>query len=155
MNNELRLKRLKKFAKILRTVPRKKFNLDTWGRKKALRKSSEEKPPRNFVEIDCRTAACALGWAALDKGFIKDGLHLKWDGEGNADVYYKQKIDEEAGAKFFGLTLEEAGGLFMLHGSYPNYDDKIFNYPVKKWKDVTPTMVALKVEILIEKYSKN
>lgn len=74
----------------------------------------------------CRTSACVLGWAALDKKFNEQGLNVdidysQIDGASEGDqitgtVVYrggsKRFDDFEAGAKFFGMTEEQAGRVF-------------------------------------------
>jgi hypothetical protein len=121
----LHTRRLLKLADILtkfRPVKGKKFDMTTWGRH-ALDHNPEKEA--NF----CGTAACALGHAAMDKGFRRAGLKMVWDttnyddngfyyGEGmpqayQANIYFNDAEGQNAGAAFFGLSYNEAYDVFL------------------------------------------
>lgn len=98
-------KRLLKLADILRAVPRKQFDMNQWTK-----------------DESCGTVACAAGWACMDPGFRRAGLHLvettNWCGTNlfpaltEADGYV-EKNEWRALEKFFDLTPREAELLFM------------------------------------------
>lgn len=96
--------RLLKLAALLDTVPRRRFDMGTWG---VASKVIKDKPV-------CATRACALGWATAIPEFKRAGLQLVQDYEGStgADVYFKDRIGSDAGRVFFGLTDEQADWLF-------------------------------------------
>lgn len=100
MNKE----RLLKLAALLDTVPDDKFDMGAWGTSAR----PIAKTPR------CVTAACALGWATAIPEFHAEGLQLfAYPGETQAFVEYQAHLDEEAGARFFGLTSAETCRLFL------------------------------------------
>lgn len=119
----LHTKRLKRFVKVLESIPRGRFNMGAWGEHSGIHKPQEQ----NY----CGTVACALGHAALDKVFQKEGLHMKWydcgavwdpitgDVENEENRQYEgkpvfgNKTDVDAGQAFFGLAYEEAEDLFL------------------------------------------
>lgn len=125
---KMQVKRLKKLIAILRRVEARekalarrgvesmKFDMSTWG--------WGRHGKIGLSESLCGTSACALGWAATDKGFRKAGLRLEFsdtyaDGYGGAGIVFKRKkadapvYDADAGAAFFGLTGEESGHIFL------------------------------------------
>jgi hypothetical protein len=118
-------KRLLKLADILAKFrPKKgiKFDMAVWGRHDV---SHVPSPQDGF----CGTAACALGHGAMDPAFRRAGLKLWWtkldrwyDCEKHcvvesptldADVRFGGSHGEYAGAKFFGLSTEEAEDVFI------------------------------------------
>ena len=115
-------RRLLQLANILekfRPVNGKRFNMGVWGTH-ALDHHPEETD--NF----CGTAACALGHAAMDKGFRQAGLRMEWrlmqaykgihgsvPAQYHATICFEECTDEQAGAAFFGLDDEEAGDVFL------------------------------------------
>lgn len=73
--------------------------------------------PRNF----CGTSACALGTAALDPQFRREGLrlsaHLDSSGRvGAVAVTYRGRADFDAAEAFFGLSSRDAHELFGPSG---------------------------------------
>ena len=77
---------------------------DDWGGLRPI--PSLATPPE-----ECGTASCALGWAARDHEFIKEGLSLS----GVAPHYigpYHDYYGYTAGAKFFGITMDQSLHLF-------------------------------------------
>lgn len=126
---QLHTQRILKLADILtkfKPVKGKKFDMSTWG-SHAMDHHPEKEA--NF----CGTAACALGHAALDKGFRRAGLRMTWKttsygadgfyhGEDNpqsyeATIHFEDEEDENAGAKFFGLSYLEAYDVFLGTGA--------------------------------------
>lgn len=91
------------------------FDMAEWGRHYGDHKPEE----KNF----CGTTACALGTAAMIPEFKRAGLRMEWQDEtaeymddGNqewvANVKFGKKTDILAGAAFFGLSKQDAVGLF-------------------------------------------
>jgi hypothetical protein len=113
VDSKTHTKRLLKLANILEKLSRNKLNMRTWGSHAA------NKGHRPTEKNYCGTQACALGWAALDPGFQKEGLRAEWSDtpEGGrlyliiSDTY--GRIEERAGAAFFGLSMQEAYDLFL------------------------------------------
>jgi hypothetical protein len=103
-------RRLRKLADILENLQSdRRFNMGTWGEH-----GLEHHPDENF----CGTTACALGHAAMDPEFRRDGLSLEWERNENgyrAAVVLKDHDElrgAAAGAEFFGLTQNEASFVF-------------------------------------------
>ena len=120
---DMHTKRLLKLADILakfRPTKGKTFNMGEWGRHDMSHHPEKE---ANF----CGTAACALGHAAMDKNFRRAGLEMEWEasfynndgdycGEPQAyqaTIMFKGEENESAGAKFFGLSYDEACDIFL------------------------------------------
>lgn len=110
--NKTRLKRLNHFITVLKAVPAKKFDLDVWRDRNFFDEPQKVKVPDNFVKVDCKTVACALGWAALDKSFNRQGLTFKEDNIGCLMPDGKRRWNIHAGRHFFGITEGEAEDLF-------------------------------------------
>ena len=94
-------KRLLKLAKFLQTVPRERFDYNTFV-------GDDWKGAQN---LSCGTQACALGWAATMPTFRRLGLYLKQAG------YPALKGDTrshafEVAAKLFGISIHDAHDLF-------------------------------------------
>jgi hypothetical protein len=107
--------RLLKLADILakfRPTKGKRFDMSKWGEHDA---SHAPTPQDGF----CGTAACALGHAAMDPGFRRAGLEMRWQLHGRvlsyygASIHFKTLEGEFAGAKFFGLSPDEACDVFL------------------------------------------
>ena len=136
MNRTTTLKRLKHFVTVMESVPEEKFRIGNWMDIHAFSEPLNVVVPDTFVEVDCRTSACALGWAALDKKFIK--LKLVWE---DRTIRFNNKEWEDAGIRFFGITEREAFNLFF---------DKSYRVdPVK------PKHVIRRLKNLIKKYECN
>lgn len=118
------IERLRKLAKFLRTVPRKRFNIDFW---------TDENTDDKFT---CNTIACAGGWACSMPIFRKRGLKL--DNYGPTFGRFK---DYDALSLFFGLSLRKTESIF----NPDEYDEYI---------SVTPKMVAKKIESVINEYQR-
>lgn len=86
-------RRLERLYEIVKSIPYKQFDMNTWG---------ERKPK-------CGTVACALGWAARDKGFRKEGLHL----DGGGLPTFNGEFGSAAGREFFNLSIGDADDLFL------------------------------------------
>jgi len=103
MHNSTRITRLKDLRHLLKFhwlyFPFTAFNMDIW--------STNRKRNPEAVNGFCRSAACALGSAALHPHFMAQGLELReyWP-------YYEGKDGYNAGAAFFGLTDYESEQLF-------------------------------------------
>ena len=102
------LQRLHRLVEILVKVrdEARPLNMDYWV-------GSEETPddihiPSLDVPVhECGTASCALGWAARDPDFNKQGLHFF-----DLSTRYDDCVGYNAGREFFGLTWDEAYELF-------------------------------------------
>ena len=94
-------KRLLKLAAFLQTVPRERFDYNTFV-------GDDWKGAQN---LSCGTQACALGWAATMPTFRRLGLYLKQTGypalkgDTRSDAF-------EAAAKLFGISISDAYALF-------------------------------------------
>lgn len=127
MNKE----RLLKLAAILDKVPRKHFDIQTYFH-------GDVAQPHQ-----CGTTACAMGYAALDRGFKRAGLKLV-KREYNAGEYtVRYGIDEgvTVAKKFFQIDYNEADSLFGGMGYLYGRDSYA----------VTPKMVARKIRKLVAK----
>lgn len=94
---------------------------------------------------DCDMAACALGSASMNPWFKERGLYASKDvidaiGFDSIPVY-KGNRGCEAGAEFFGITLEESEYLFSIQRYEGNSDS------------ISPEMVRDRVDELIKKYT--
>jgi len=70
----MNVKRLRHLIEVLKKVPPQKFDIGVFVKEKSLSTPADCVVPKNFIEIDCRTTCCALGWAAMDKDFRSEGL---------------------------------------------------------------------------------
>lgn len=95
----------------------------------------------DMAHWDCKTAACALGSAALNPWFKERGLHIRHILGGGYPTYENNE-SIAAGVAFFGISWTEANELF-----WPDY------YPAPTVADITPAMVRERVDALIAKYS--
>lgn len=133
-----RLERLTKLADLLDTItPQREaaegleWSMGFWKR--------QEKSP------DCRTSACAAGWAASDPWFIERGLKLVYlpsdfAGLNHWAVVYDGTDPHDstnALAQFFHIPIEVAEAFFIPQ----SYDLAL--------KDVTPAVVADRVRAYI------
>lgn len=166
MNKKLRLERLTELEYML--LNHKKifksrgvsFDLGNWAQKisdlveaKLFNKQIGKAPQEKTI---CGSAACALGSAALYDPFIKQGLKLVANSidaiekEGAEIPEYEYELEfiptyrgfkqEQAGAKFFGITDEESSNIFMP-----------WNYTQS---NPTPKDVAKRVKSLINQYQE-
>lgn len=96
----------------------------------------------------CKSAACALGSAALYHPFNKMGLRMREKESDNSQIpgghpVYGKYESFEAGEFFFGITNQESFFLFDPE-EYEKYQEEKDN--------VTPKMVARRVKKLIKQY---
>ena len=127
------IRRLKSLRAFLDTVPKERFNLNTWAETPITNainvKINSLTPQKNTYREDhilgqefdkvfaspkkiksagCRTTACALGWAAVKPSFRAAGLHfsntMDVGGVIRADVKYEGAMGLFAGAKFFAIS---------------------------------------------------
>ena len=145
MKNKVRIPRLEHFVEVMKAVPKKKFNIDNWREDNHYNEPLKVTIPDTFVKLDCRSVACALGWAALDKKFRRQGL--KWvnkynmsEGKSTLQLVYKDVTYEKAGGEFFGLDSLETNDLF-----FPDSYSEIY---------VEPKHVVKKIKALIKRYKK-
>lgn len=115
-------RRLLKLARILEEhkEPRSRkkgthFDMNQW-----FRHDGDHEP--SVTEGFCGTVACALGHAAMDKGFQRQGLKLEISFVGGdpenksyytGDIIFNDSVNEGAGAAFFGLSDREADDVFL------------------------------------------
>lgn len=102
----MQVERLRELAALLEGVAadpdrRDRFDMSVWW----------GQPPE--AETGCGTVGCALGWAAKHPPFVAAGLRLS----GGSPAYKSPGsplIDYGvmAGVSFFGLSRDQAGGLF-------------------------------------------
>lgn len=99
--------RLNRLADLLETIPTKKFDMQTWGRRPYVVLDDQPQPT-------CFSAAYALGWATTIPYFHKLGLRFEVeDGHMEGDVRFGRLIDTQAGRRFFSLTMDQAQDLFL------------------------------------------
>lgn len=125
-------RRLLKLADFLRTIPSERFYYGAWS----VSDVGPEEWKKGEKKLTCGTAACALGWATAIPTFKRAGLKLV---PGLVKLDHKDGTCEsgfDAGASFFGITLEESDYLFSPSDGEGNS---------------TPKQVACK----IEKFVKN
>lgn len=139
MNKKIRIKRLKQLKYMLdnhsKLFTNVKFSIGQW---------CDMEKPKNFpldtsikkIPRSCGTAACALGSAALYAPLRKQGLKITAWRYGS--VTYRGEEDWDAGAKFFGISMNESHELF---NPCRYYNPK-----------VSPKHVAERVGYLISKY---
>lgn len=151
---KLKRKRLKHLIKILKAVPEDHFDMGRWGY-------------YDSEKHGCKTAGCALGWAASDPKFRKKGLTLRSPdiSRGNvpplgdiieangqnlplniSDYHSFEPVDTNtdaseysAAVSFFGLSIYQSKYLFSP-SLYPCEGSKI-----------TPEMVIERIQNLLDK----
>jgi hypothetical protein len=109
--NKHHIDRLEKLYTFLGTIKPEKFDFSYWST------AANDDTAKDINA--CGTTACAMGWAGSMPEFRKRGLKLVWEKDENTgDVEFVDRngyklFGEHAGAKFFGLTYEEAEFLFI------------------------------------------
>ncbi len=93
----MNIERLQHLITVLENVPAERFDLAEW---------------------QCGTTACAVGWAALDPVFNKQGLRLTEGPYGNPRPEYENDVNWPAVVGFFDLGYEDTIELFADY-SYP------------------------------------
>ena len=124
MNRE----RLTYLIDILSAVPPERFDIETWK---------------------CETAACALGWACGSPHFQEQGLHFRPvpNFEGACEPEFEGVHRYYAGARFFGITIEQSEYLFcpnLYIDDEHRTDDGEFDYSY-----VTPEHVITRIKELL------
>lgn len=150
----MNIERLTKLAELLDTVPPERFNMDYWGLASAYSNLKE----LNVAE--CGTSACALGWACSIPEFQAAGLHLHRNGTSIRYDHFEPRFKTrseaypaleaiyegfKAGAKFFGITLEQSEWLFLPREYEPPGFDQDEDPPIV----ITPADVAARIRTLI------
>jgi len=130
------LKRLLTLASYLETVPPKRYNHNDW----ATGKFCSTEKPLEPLHAECRTTACALGWAATIPAFKRAGLKVAFDDLGGL-VKYKHHQCEDAAMEFFKLGSDDAGNIF-LPGDYHST------------QRVTPKMVSKRIRSVVKRLEK-
>ena len=134
MNRE----RLQRLAELLDNVNPRLFDMDHWAR----HVGRDGTDFHDSDKIECRTAACAVGWAASDPWFREQGLTLKkgFHSHDHDGYYWSPAFADflNAGAveAFFDLEYDEANHLFI--GSEYNKNEV-----------VTPAIVAARIREFI------
>lgn len=111
-------KRLLKLADLLDADAKNKkgaaFDLNAW----AMKKDDDGVfsrwlfQPGESVEVNCNTAACAWGLAAISGAFKREGVGYKVACCGVLSPTFKGKEDFDAAVKFFAISVSAAGFLF-------------------------------------------
>lgn len=148
----MNVKRLQKLADFLRIVPREVFNIRGWLYADINEDiSSHLHNPERASE--CGFAACAMGWATQIPSFRRAGLLIA----GRTPVF-KDELGFDAAEKFFDIDAYTSRYLFhgpsyglMSFGSSARGNSGVSSSIVK---DVTPKMVARRIEQVIAKYEK-
>lgn len=147
MNNAVRLSRLNHLIEILKVVPKKQFLMSEWQHPNYFTYPKISAIPKNFVNVGCKTAGCAIGWASFDKRFRKAGLK---PAKLNHTIVYTHKgvshTGEYAASLFFGITIHQAQRTFT--NSYTLKSGR--KVPLS---EITPPMVITKIKGLIKEYS--
>lgn len=124
--------RLSALADFLDTVPAENFNIDTWASTKGSRYMRESAVEKLFTEtaehwdarelrvetnvdgaLECGTAACAVGWAAINPEFRAQGFTLKREpGASHLQPSYGGRSGWSAVDAFFELSGKDADILF-------------------------------------------
>lgn len=121
-------------VKLLRQLPRKRFDFSTWvGTDWAGAK-----------DLSCGTTACALGWATTIPSLQRAGLRLRRHEFGLPYVECNSRADDGAAAEIFGISDEDAASLFYPRFCGPDEIDS--GLP----DDATPKQVADHIEKFVE-----
>lgn len=137
-----RLRRLRRAHHVILSVPKDGWNMHQWMLPRVEFDSYGREIPLKKEPNVCGTAGCALGNCGLDPVLRAEGLECSKVGDfrlHHRKIHWRDS-PEQAGARFFGITLEEADRLFLPD----RYDEE----------DITPKMVAKRVARLIEKYER-
>lgn len=110
---KVQVKRLQKLADLLKIVPHKRFDMSLWADSKFCTQTKPSEPFHN----ECKTAACACGWACTIPSFKRAGLyldisHLWSNGERQLDLRFKEYSGMAAAEEFFGISDYAAEYLF-------------------------------------------
>lgn len=127
-------RRLMALVKLLRKLPRRRFNYGRWV------------GPfwKGKADLSCGTSACALGWATTMRALRQDGLCLTPDklrGFGGV-VRLRRSAGYHAGAKAFGISSREARWLFI--------PGDCLNGQFGPWTGATPKQVATHIENFVK-----
>ena len=132
------IRRLMVLAEFLRTVPRKRFNLESWV--------DDEYPPVLDPENpECGSTACAVGWATTIPEFQALGLYLSVV-NGVLFPVFGGWERLHAVVCFFGLTIAEGEHLFF-DSSYSHLEEmqgtkvviERIEELIQKWEDTPET----------------
>lgn len=101
-------------------------------------------PPRDFrfdmgffyLKHQCETVGCALGYAAMDPEFNRQGLKVVLDCADRSNIQFENYLGFKAGREFFGLSDSQTTYLFSS-----------FTYPTSA---ATPHDVADRITELLE-----
>ena len=129
----MKRKLLLRAAEILKSIPKKQFDLDRWMSGEADQCILAGK--KVTKKAKCGTVACAGGWLGLTKEFNDRGL--KFVKTGNEDYSTTDLIFEKKGEmitddpfdalrKTFDISWEQADALFTSSGD-GEYDDAIYD----------------------------
>lgn len=107
--------RLRILADFMKTVPEKRFNIESWTTGEFCGKDKE--PKHN----ECGTAACVGGWAGTIPQFKRAGLTLTNTGDdvGSLEPAFENVEGFEALEQFFGLENIDMEG---ISGEVYHYD---------------------------------
>lgn len=118
-------KRLLILAEFLETkVPRRRFSMITWADGAFCGR------PNEHEHHECKTTACAMGWACTLPVFKKAGLKLvetypdPYDGKAPRILALQDNYDQHAAAEACGITYEQAIWLFGSEFTDGKYRDR-------------------------------
>lgn len=140
--NTIQKRRLLKLARFLRTVPKEKFDIDSWYNH-PFQHRKPNGPDYNYEKISakkflshCGTTACAMGWAAvcMPTIFRKDERDEVICLESGA--YQGMQAAQDG----FGITYRESMHLFSESGYYS--------------VNPTPKVVARRIEQFVKRKEK-
>lgn len=83
-----------------------------WDTKEALQGQGVGLKPGRAIPVNCGTAACAVGLAAISGVFADEGLGYKLTCNGELSPMFDENESWDAVYDFFGLTEEQATSLF-------------------------------------------
>lgn len=106
----MHVERLKHLIKVMQNNAGRELDMNTW-----FQGDQEFKGHQKIRRVRCGYTACALGTAALNPTFQRQGLYLEnghSEPDNMAEVYYRNVDGIEAGAQFFGIQNTSAIYLF-------------------------------------------
>lgn len=119
---ETSVRRLTKLSQHLRSLPAKKFNLDTWVNQPTVRFGEDIDESKVIDDVnnpECGTTACACGHAATIPEFRRAGLKFTQNYWGGNEIQYKKpgskgdaSIAFRAASEFFKLENDISDYLF-------------------------------------------
>jgi len=138
MRNDVRVRRLRKWAKYLRETvhplvrrKRHKWDMSMW--------STPKKGETNINPLKCTTAACAGGWASVIFKELSLESLTRFDSSVVGVLKFKEYGGEEAVEMFFGVSEDEV--FHITHGE---------RYKIT----ATPLLVSSRIDSIANRYEK-